>query len=424
MATFKPVVFAGDKHKKSDGTKNIKIRVYHNKDSRYIPTPYYIEEEYLGKDGSVLTSYQNFDTITYELGDMVQKFRGVCIKLGSVRSGRMTVDELRDYLTAAIEPEYEYIDFISFGNTVISETKKERTAEWYSTSLSVLCWFYKRSKIDVRDITAERMTEFINKLKEEGPAGLPLEPGAISNYLRGIRSLYNKAKLKYNKPDFDIIRIPNCPFDNVEIPIYRRKKKALSIDVVKKIRDTEFGTKRANMARDVFMAMFYLMGINANDLYRIEYEKNGRYEYERSKTDTDDKSYNLVLSIKIEPELRILIERYSCGTLFSYFRQNYSNAKNFTRAVNKGLEQISDTLNIPKFTTNYVRHTWASIARNKAHVSMADVDICLGHVNKEFKMADIYIDFDYTVFDTTNKAVLSLLRKKEKKEKKQKNKQK
>lgn len=41
MATFKPVVLAGTSHIKSDGTKNIKIRIYHNKSSQYISTPYY-----------------------------------------------------------------------------------------------------------------------------------------------------------------------------------------------------------------------------------------------------------------------------------------------------------------------------------------------------------------------------------------------
>lgn len=35
MATFKPVVFTTKNHIKTDGTTNIKIRIYHNKDSQY-----------------------------------------------------------------------------------------------------------------------------------------------------------------------------------------------------------------------------------------------------------------------------------------------------------------------------------------------------------------------------------------------------
>ena len=82
------------------------------------------------------------------------------------------------------------------------------------------------------------------------------------------------------------------------------------------------------------------------------------------------------------------------------------------RAVNKGLEQIAKELNLHcKLTTNWIRHSWASVARNKACVPKADVDFCLGHVNNDYKMADIYIEIDYSIFDKSNRAVLDYLKK-------------
>ena len=82
------------------------------------------------------------------------------------------------------------------------------------------------------------------------------------------------------------------------------------------------------------------------------------------------------------------------------------------KAVNKGLAQIADELNLHcKLTTNWIRHSWASIARNKADVPKADVDFCLGHVNNDYKMADIYIEIDYSIFDKSNRAVLDYLEK-------------
>ena len=39
----------------------------------------------------------------------------------------------------------------------------------------------------------------------------------------------------------------------------------------------------------------------------------------------------------------------------------------------------------------------------------------LGHVNNDYKMADIYIDIDYSICDKANRAVLDLLQKKEEK---------
>jgi hypothetical protein len=43
MATFKAEVYAHQK--KKDGTYNIKIRVTHNQQKRYLATPYYVTKD-------------------------------------------------------------------------------------------------------------------------------------------------------------------------------------------------------------------------------------------------------------------------------------------------------------------------------------------------------------------------------------------
>lgn len=86
------------------------------------------------------------------------------------------------------------------------------------------------------------------------------------------------------------------------------------------------------------------------------------------------------------------------------------------RAINNGLKDICLNLELDfKITTNWARHSWASLARNKAGVPKADIDFCLGHVNNDYKMADIYIDIDYSICDKANRTVLDLLQKKEEK---------
>lgn len=410
MATFKAVVLAGNSHIKSDGTKNIKIRIYHNKTSQYISTPYYIEEELL-KDGVAIAAYRDADLLNFELGNIIQKYRAVCLKLGAERASRMSCAEIKEQIIAAMEPAYEYIDFVAFARRVIEKTEKTSTADWYRIAVASLCWFFDRQKIDIRDITARRLNEYKERLAQGGQSGRPLSPGAISNYLRAIRSLINKAKQYYNNEDYDIIRIPNDPFAKVKVPKYRRARKNLSIEDILKIRDGVFSTERANMARDVFMMMFYMMGININDLYKLKSLHAGRIEYERSKTTTEENVYRFPLSIRIEPELEPLLKRYSDIAFLSYFRRHYCNLNNFMRAVNIGLREISETLHLGvRVTTNWARHSWASIARNRAGVPKADIDFCLGHVNNDYKMADIYIDIDYSIFDKSNRAVLDLLK--------------
>ena len=72
MATFKPIVFKTKNHIKSDGTTNIKIRVYHNKESQYIPTDYYVEPSFMCDDGTINTLYPEADLFNFELGEIIQ----------------------------------------------------------------------------------------------------------------------------------------------------------------------------------------------------------------------------------------------------------------------------------------------------------------------------------------------------------------
>ena len=187
MATFKITTLTGSIHQKADGTKNIKIRIYHNKSIQYIPTAYYIEDLYMEKSGIINRNYPNADVLNYELGDLIKNYRGVCIRLGTARLSMMSCSEIREQIIAAMEPEYEFIDFIEYSHTIIEKTKRKKTSEWYQTSIDTLCWFYGRKKIDIRDITVNRLNEYMEKLGESGPSGKPLAPGAISNWMKNKR---------------------------------------------------------------------------------------------------------------------------------------------------------------------------------------------------------------------------------------------
>lgn len=408
MATFKPVVLTGKIHQKLDGTSNIKIRIYHNRESQYISTKHYVAPELMDGSGNISPQADNSELLNYEINDTIQKIRSVYIKMGSARTTYMTCGDLKKEIERSLSQQNEIIDFIAFSKEIIKGTKKAKTAQWYEGGLNALCSFTRKNKVDVKAITSDLLNSMMLKMAKNG-----LEPGTISNYIRSIRALYNKAKLVYNNEDYDIIRIPGDPFKRVTIPAYRRKRKSISVELIAKIRDYQSDKLRTNMARDVFMMMFYMMGINISDLYGLRGEKRGRIEYMRLKTTTDKNYEQIPLSINIEPELRALLDRYSEGYFLSYFHTNYSCFNNFLRAVNIGLKDISQNLGLDfKITSNWARHSWASLARNKAFVPKADVDFCLGHVNNDYKMADIYIDIDYGVCDRANRVVLNLLQKK------------
>ena len=100
MATFKPVVFTTKNHIKSDGTTNLKIRVYHNKRSQYIPTPYYIEPGFMNPDGNISSFYPDADMLNYELGEIMQLHKKNFLQLGSSRTFKMSCSELKEILVS------------------------------------------------------------------------------------------------------------------------------------------------------------------------------------------------------------------------------------------------------------------------------------------------------------------------------------
>lgn len=409
MATFKPTIFKTKNHIKNDGTANVKIRIYHNKESQYIATPYYINPDHFF-NGYITPHCHNYTTLNYEIGEIVQGYLKTYIDLGSARASKMTCRDIKDLLVKEAEIASEYIDFIAFSRKVISETTRPNTAEWYEYAVQALCWHFGKQKISALEITANNLNDMIKKMSVAGMKGEPMQAGGISAHLRAIRSLFNKCKAYYNDEDFNIIKIPHDPFKRIDLPRAQRKKKNVPIEVIKKIRDFDCDLSRDILARDMFMIMFYLMGINVNDLFNLTSPRFGRIEYERAKTDRESNANRFPLSIKVEPELVPLLEMYSEDSFLSGIKKRYSNSANFTKAVNKGLANICKELRITKITTNWARHSWASIARNKAGISVADIDFCLGHVNKDYKMADIYIDTDYSIYDNANRKVLDLLK--------------
>ena len=78
MTTFKAIVFQTGRHIKQDGTSNIKIRIYHNRESQYIATSYYIQPENMNDSGRVLPNVTNGEMIEYEINAYIQMNDYLC----------------------------------------------------------------------------------------------------------------------------------------------------------------------------------------------------------------------------------------------------------------------------------------------------------------------------------------------------------
>lgn len=79
--------------------------------------------------------------------------------------------------------------------------------------------------------------------------------------------------------------------------------------------------------------------------------------------------------------------------------------------INRGLKVIGamESVNVDDLEFYAARHTWATLARNKANVDKATVHEALNHVDEQMRVTDIYIDKDYSQQDAANRKVLELV---------------
>lgn len=411
MATFKAEVYAHQK--KKDGTYNIKIRVTHNGEKRYLATPYYIYKEDITQKTCKIKN-QHYIDLTDEL---IRKYRLKCDVWGE-RLKTVNVDKIVEIITSEDPGGRFDLDFIAYARHFVDKLIQENhegNAKTYKIAINNLVKFVGRESISIHEINSKFVSDWIEWIKKQ-PSRKAKGDRAQSLYPANLRAIHNMAKQEFNDEDSGIIRIPLSPFKKLpKVPTSR--KRALEINQVKKIANLEYsfvqqiGNNRFNLAKDVFLLSFALVGMNAVDLYECEVYENGRITYQRKKTKNrrEDKAE---ISIKVEPEIQKLVEKYRDpkGERVFGFYHSYSSVDAFSAALNKGLKKIGKLIGVEDLEFYAARHSWATIARNDADVDKYTVHTALNHVSEDMKVTDIYIKKSWDPIDRANRKVLDLVK--------------
>jgi hypothetical protein len=88
----------------------------------------------------------------------------------------------------------------------------------------------------------------------------------VSVYLRSMSTIFTSGMRELNKRGMKKI-ISENPFDEYKIKSEKTKKRNLDIEIIKAIRDYIPENEFQEVARDMFMLIFYLIGINTIDLF-------------------------------------------------------------------------------------------------------------------------------------------------------------
>lgn len=206
------------------------------------------------------------------------------------------------------------------------------------------------------------------------------------------------------------------PFHGVSVKKEQTKKRCLSLEQLRALRDFKLTGKKA-MYRDCFMLCFYLIGINISDLLFLPKDalKNGRITYKRNKT---GKLYD----IKVEPEAMEIINRHKSRKkdfLLSFLEEGNTTITNtFANNLTRHLRTVGEkerhgyyvTVHpIEEGITSYwSRHTWATMA-SEIDIPMEIIGRSLGHSLWENAVTSTYIKYDTKKVDEANRKVIDYL---------------
>lgn len=289
--------------------------------------------------------------------------------------------------------------FLLYGKELLVELKKigkVRTADTYRNALGSFERFLNdRADIPLEDMDSNLMIAYESWLKGTG-----ICPNTSSYYMRNLRAIYNRAV------EQGFVTQQN-PFKHVYTGIDKTKKRAVSLDVIREIRDLKLTKKSLIFARDIFLFSFYTRGMSFVDMAFLKKKdlQNGILTYRRNKT-------GQLLFVKWEKTMQELIDKYDTfdtPCLLSVIRNNgvdeWHQYQNAAHRINRNLKQIGKQIGLDIPLTTYVaRHAWASIAQSK-NIALSVISEALGHDSEQ--TTQIYLSsLDTSVVDKANNLIL------------------
>lgn len=384
---------------KKDGTYPVIVHIW-NKNHIRIATGYTSTESNWDNKSCLYNKKEsNYARKNVYLKDLLNKVERLLIELGEEK--RAVSDKiLRGMVSDLILPDdnrKKVKCFVDYLDEFIGKKSNNGTKSVYLGT---------RRKIELfdRSCTFESMDKkWLERFEDWMAETMKVNSRGI--HLRNIRAVFNYA---INEEYTTLY-----PFRKFQIKKEKTRKRKLTVEQLRILRDYPCEDYQEKY-RDMFMLMFYLLGINAADLFLAKKTDivNGRLEYKRAKT-------GRLYSIKIEPEAQEIIDRYSGNEENGYLlniTDSYSNYKDFLHRMDIGLKQIGEMERkgqggkkdrsplFPDLSSYWSRHTWATAA-NSLGISIETISLALGH-SYGSPTTIIYIDFELKKVDEANRKVI------------------
>jgi integrase/recombinase XerD len=399
MASMKALL--DTRRQKSDGCFNIIFRVTHERKVYTLNSGISTTELYWNKQRSEIDkTHPNSKLLNIKLSSEFFKIQQVLLELDDV----FTIKELRNRVEGKPE-SFKEVTFKSFSDKLILqmlEINKTGNALVYQTAVNRFVAFYGKDDFVFKDVNYSVLEQFEHHLLLAG-----LKLNSISNYIRTIRAIYNKAiKLKVVERSF-------YPFYDISIKSEKTAKRAILKDDIYKLKQVSL-EKHSTAWRSLnyFLLSFYLRGISFTDLAYLTTKNivDGRIEYKRRKT---HKNY----SIKLLPEAEILFQQFEVVES-KYLLPILSNdaiedglktkkvIRQCIKTTNKYLKRLAVEVGLGSPVTTYTsRHSFGTIAKRLGYSNELIAE-SLGHEYGN-KITNIYLDtYDTEMLDAMHQHVI------------------
>ena len=383
----------------------LRITIRHNQTAAQIPLD--IELSPSQWDGHAVTNHPNEKTLNIILNKKMADVQSTMLLLMSdPKASFKNAAEIKDAVMERLYPDKAKPSvpkqvnlFVPIYERFMAARKAEGTRVIYRRAMDAIR--KHDPDIDKKPITAldrDWLTDIDNKMAVNN------KKNTRSILLRSVRTVFN-----YAVSEGLISKNPFKGFDLKQEPTVKR---SMPVETLRKIRDTEVAPWQEEY-RDIFMLMFYLIGVNAADLFLAQKEQlaNGRLEYTRKKT---GKHY----SILVPPEAMTIIEKYKGKDYLLSPMDRYSNYKDYLQHMNYALTTLGQVYStssrkegeaiFPKLSTYWARHTWATLAY-EIGIPIDTIGQALGHSDRAHTITFVYIRLDNKKVDDANRKVLDFL---------------
>lgn len=393
---------------RKDGTFPLKLAITH-KGKFFINLKIYLTEDQL--EGEEIINHKSKKIYNPIIQQRLVDVKKILLTLDADgKLSRLSSNKLKELIENPSETNDDVVlpylfkdHFVKF----IVNKKKKNTKETYQYTFNKISEFTNIDTLTFQDMNLSWMKRFeihLSELCAVNTRGI---------LFRNIRSIFNDAI------DDELISPNIYPFRKFKIDKETTLKRSLTVDELILLRDYPC-EEHQEKYRDIFMLIFYLIGINTVDIFNLKEIRNGNIiEYRRAKT-------NRLYTIEVLPEAQTIIDKYRGENYLINILDRYSNYRDFAHRLNDNLQEIGEVKLVektikgkkrkvkerkpilPDLTTYYARHTWATIAAS-LDIPKETIAAALGHGGNS--VTDIYINFDQKKINEANRRVVDHLKK-------------